>query len=447
MTTEMKDSGVKWIGSIPADWEINKIKYIATLKGRIGWQGLTSDEYTDEGAYLITGTDFENGGINWDSCVHVPMRRWEEARDIQIEDGDLLITKDGTIGKVAIVSGCTAPTSLNSGVLRISTIDGYDRKFLYWVLQSDVFWTWFADKNAGNSTIQHLYQGDFAEFKYAIPPIDEQGVIATLLDSECTKIDSIIDDLERQIEQLEKYKTSIITEAVTKGTGEKELKESQIEWANLIPKQWTIERMQDIAEYKKGPFGSSVTVDMFVEKGENTYKVYEQKNAINADSTLGWYYLTERDYRSLQDFSVRSGDIIVSCAGTIGKCYILPENTETGIINQALMRVRIKKGFNKKYFLYLFDVALEYMNEKYSNGSAMKNIPPFSILKKQSIPVPPPEEQKEIVCYLDKLCESIQSVLISKKQQLTLMQERKRALIYEYVTGKKRVKEVTSYAD
>lgn len=107
MTTEIKNSGVKWIGSVPANWEINKIKYISTLKGRIGWQGLTSDEYTDEGAYLITGTDFENGSINWDTCVHVPMRRWEEARDIQIENGDLLITKDGTIGKVAIVSGCT----------------------------------------------------------------------------------------------------------------------------------------------------------------------------------------------------------------------------------------------------------------------------------------------------------------------------------------------------
>lgn len=146
MTTEMKDSGVKWIGAVPADWKINKIKYIAVLKGRIGWQGLTSDEYTDDGAYLITGVDFENGCINWDSCVHIPMRRWEEARDIRIEDGDLLITKDGTIGKVAIVSGCNAPTSLNSGVLRISTMDGYDRRFLYWVLQSDVFWTWFADK-------------------------------------------------------------------------------------------------------------------------------------------------------------------------------------------------------------------------------------------------------------------------------------------------------------
>jgi len=447
MTTETKGSGVKWIGTVPADWEINKIKYLATLKGRIGWQGLTSEEYTDEGAYLITGVDFENGGINWDSCVHVPMRRWEEARDIQIEDGDLLITKDGTIGKVAIVSGCTAPTSLNSGVLRISTTDGYDRRFLYWVLQSDVFWTWFSDKNAGNSTIQHLYQGDFAEFKYAIPPIEEQQAIATFLDTECAKIDSIIDDLEIQIEQLEKYKISIVTEAVTTGIGGKEFKKSAIEWAHQIPKEWTTKRMQDIAEYKKGPFGSSVTVDMFVEKGENTYKVYEQKNAINADSTLGWYYLTERDYRSLRDFSVHGGDIIVSCAGTIGKCYILPENTEPGIINQALMRVRINEGFNKKYFLYLFDVALEYMNEKYSNGSAMKNIPPFSVLKKQSIPVPPPAEQAEIVCYLDRLCESIYSVSKSKERQLALMQERKKALIYEYVTGKKRVKEVTGHAD
>ena len=168
---EMKPSGIAWIGNIPADWEIKKIKYIATLKGRIGWQGLTSDEYTDEGAYLITGTDFNNGGINWETCVHVPMKRWEEAKDIQIENGDLLITKDGTVGKVAIVDGLDSPCSLNSGVLRISTINGYDRRFLFWVLQSEVFWTWYLNKTAGNSTILHLYQGDFAEFNYAIPPL------------------------------------------------------------------------------------------------------------------------------------------------------------------------------------------------------------------------------------------------------------------------------------
>ena len=155
---KMKDSGVEWIGQIPEHWDVNEIKYMSILKGRIGWQGLTSDEYQDEGAFLITGVNFNNGGIDWESCEHIPMKRWEEAKDIQIEDGDLLITKDGTIGKVAVVSGKPGETSLNSGVMRIKTHEGYNRKYLYWVLQSDVFWNWFNLKNAGNSTIQHLYR-------------------------------------------------------------------------------------------------------------------------------------------------------------------------------------------------------------------------------------------------------------------------------------------------
>lgn len=100
---KMKQMGIRWIGEISNDWNTKRIKYMATLKGRIGWQGLTSEEYQDEGAYLITGVDFLDGGINWEQCEHIPMKRWEEARDIQIENGDLLITKDGTVGKVAII--------------------------------------------------------------------------------------------------------------------------------------------------------------------------------------------------------------------------------------------------------------------------------------------------------------------------------------------------------
>ena len=81
---EMRQTGIQWIGEIPTAWNTKRIKYMATLKGRIGWQGLTSEEYQDEGAYLITGVDFADGGIDWENCVHVPMKRWEEATDIQI---------------------------------------------------------------------------------------------------------------------------------------------------------------------------------------------------------------------------------------------------------------------------------------------------------------------------------------------------------------------------
>lgn len=212
---KMKQTGIEWIGDIPISWDTKRIKYIANLKGRIGWQGLTSEEYQDEGAFLITGVDFSEGGINWDSCVHVPMKRWEEAKDIQIEEGDLLITKDGTIGKVAIVRNLPGETSLNSGVLRIMPFEGYSKRFLFWVLQSEVFWNWFNYKNAGNSTIQHLYQGDFAEFKYAYPEFEEQEAIADYLDDECKKIDRIINKLENQVQIMKQHKRSLIFEYVT----------------------------------------------------------------------------------------------------------------------------------------------------------------------------------------------------------------------------------------
>ncbi len=215
-----KDSNITWIGKIPKHWEINKIKYTSTLKGRIGWQGLTSDEYQNEGPYLITGTDFMNGSINWDSCVRITENRYEEAKNIQIKNNDLLITKDGTVGKVAIVENLNTKASLNSGVLLIRPQFDYCVKYLFYVLNSNIFWHWFNLKNAGNSTIIHLYQGDFKEFKYPLPPLVEQQKIAEHLDTKCKEIDSIINAKHKQLQLIDNYKKSLIFEIVT---GKKEI--------------------------------------------------------------------------------------------------------------------------------------------------------------------------------------------------------------------------------
>lgn len=216
----MKNSGIDWIGKIPQNWEVTKIKYISNLSGRIGWQGLTSNEYSDTGAYLITGTDFDNGTINWKTCVHIPFERWEEATQIQIQNGDLLITKDGTVGKVALVNNMPDKTSLNSGVLLIRTFENYNTKFLFWVLKSNIFWKWFFKINAGNSTIIHLYQKDFANFSFPIMNLSEQKVIVNYLDNKCAEIDKIISSKEEQLNTLEEYKKSLIYEYVT---GKKEV--------------------------------------------------------------------------------------------------------------------------------------------------------------------------------------------------------------------------------
>jgi restriction endonuclease S subunit len=171
-----------------------------------------------------------------------------------------------------------------------------------------------------------------------------------------------------------------------------------------ISESWRWVRFAEFGSYKKGPFGSALTKSMFVPKGKDTIKVYEQKNAIQKDATLGEYYITKEYYeKSMTGFEVHSGDVIVSCAGTIGETFIMPDNIEKGIINQALMRMQLMPSVYKPYFLLFFDVVLKKNAIKSSKGSAIKNIPPFDELKAYLVPLPPLAEQHRIVAKIEEL--------------------------------------------
>ncbi len=211
-----KNSDVEWIGNIPEHWQVKLIKNICILKGRIGWEGLTKDEYISEGPSLITGINFSNGNIDWNSCEHVSEWRFNQDKSIQIKNNDLLITKDGTVGKVALVNNCPNQVTLNSGVLLLRPIaNNYVEKYLYYVLLSNEFWHWFDIENIGNTTITHLYQNRFGKFKLALPSIEEQKEIVEYLDKKCKQIDKIIEDKQKQIQNIEEYKKSVIYEYVT----------------------------------------------------------------------------------------------------------------------------------------------------------------------------------------------------------------------------------------
>ena len=130
-----------------------------------------------------------------------------------------------------------------------------------------------------------------------------------------------------------------------------------------IPESWKWVRLGDLGSYKKGPFGSAITKSMFVPKGDGASKVYEQKNAIQKDATLGDYYIRRDYYESqMKGFEIFPGDIIVSCAGTIGETYVMPNEFEQGIINQALMRMKIFEPMYIPYFLTFFDFVLKKKN-------------------------------------------------------------------------------------
>ena len=432
---KMKDSRCIWIGSIPNSWKTRRIKYLATLKGRIGWQGLTSDEYQDEGALLITGVDFCDGRIDWDNCVHVPLNRWEEAKDIQIENGDLLITKDGTVGKVAIVSELPDKASLNSGVLRIITHEGYSRRFLYWVLQSSVFWNWFNYKNAGNSTIQHLYQGDFEEFVYAFPCEQEQIAIADYLDDKCSKIDSIISDIQKQIILLKKYRKSYLIETITqKSYADAEKKNSGISWIGNIPRDWSICRIKDICSVSSGSTPDRNNINYWdgkicwIKTGElQNNEIYDSEEKI-----------TELAVVDTSVSILPKGTILMAMYGqgkTRGMTAMLRVESTT---NQACAAINvIKTGVLSEYVWWYLISAYDAIREE-AQGSGQPNLS-VEIVKNFKMIIPDEKNQRIIVDELSKQVPLIEECITQKEECLSSLRKLRESLIYEYVTGKKRI--------
>ncbi len=190
----------------------------------------------------------------------------------------------------------------------------------------------------------------------------------------------------------------------------------------------------ELADYKKGPFGSALKKEIFVPKSENSVKVYEQQNAIKKDWTLERYFITKEYYKKLKGFTIGPGDIIVSCAGTIGEYYVLPNEAEMGVINQALMRIITNKKVNQNYFLYIFDNMVYNFSKTFSNGSAIKNIPPFADLKKQIAYIPTIEEQNKVSIALKLLDKKIE--LQSKKiEDLKLFKKGLHDKLFNDVTG------------
>lgn len=212
-TLQMLVTGKKRLDGFSGDWVKINLAKNSRLKARIGWQGLTTAEYLDEGySYLITGTDFKDGRINWNDCHYVNYDRYVQDPNIQVSNGDLLLTKDGTIGKVAYISDLNRPATLNSGVFVVKPItDAYTAHFMFYVLESSVFKNFLQQLSAG-STINHLYQKDLVKFDLYVPPtMEEQEAIAGIL----SDMDLDIYNLEEKLSKYQKVKQGMMEELLT----------------------------------------------------------------------------------------------------------------------------------------------------------------------------------------------------------------------------------------
>lgn len=346
------------------------------------------------------------------------------------QEGDLLISIAGSLGRVAIIKMEHIPCNMNQAISFVRLINReVSVEYLKYFIASPIVRESMISKN--KTTAQPNLTLEIINcVAFGVPPVEEQKRIVAKVDALFKLIDEVdnnkqdllqyIADARNKVLQLaiqgklvsqneNDEPASVLLETI-KEEKEQLIKEKVIrkekpfskitdeEKLFDLPNGWEWCRLGDIGIYKKGPFGSTITKSIFVPKSEDTIKVYEQKNAIQKDWTLGEYYVTKEYFESkLKGFEVFEGDIIVSCAGTIGETYIMPNGIEKGVINQALMKMKLLNGIDIDYFLMYFDFILKESSKESSKGSAIKNIPPFDIFKKMLLPLPPLEEQKRIV--------------------------------------------------
>jgi type I restriction enzyme S subunit len=213
---EYKDSGIEWLGEIPAHWEVSPLKHMAYMKGRLGWQNLKADEYTDEGPFLVASEQFESDAIQWDRCPHVTQERYKTAPEIQLREQDVLFMKDGAaMGKTAYIDSLPGDACLSSHLLLLRPVDSsFLPRFLYYIFKSPIFKIYMKMERTG-TTFFGFKQESMGNYPFFIVPRPEQNEIIDYLDRKTAKIDALISKIQEAIERLKEYRTALISAAVT----------------------------------------------------------------------------------------------------------------------------------------------------------------------------------------------------------------------------------------
>lgn len=433
-----KDSGVEWIGDIPKKWNIKKVKHTTYVKGRIGWKGLKSDEFREvSDAYLITGTDFEDGKVRWESCYQIDKLRYEEDPYIQIKENDLLITKDGSIGKIALVKGLDRIATLNSGIFLTRPLSHYITDFLYWILCSDVFYS-FISYNSMGSTIQHLYQNVFHEFQFPTPSLPEQKRIARYLDNKTKKIDSLIEKKNRLIELLKEERIAVINQAVTKGLDPNvPMKDSGIEWLGEIPEHWEVKKLKHFTT--KITDGEHISPN-FQSEGMPFLSAKDvRERTINSDGNK--FVSIEDGIKSRKRCDPLRGDVLlVSRGATIGRIGLVETDDTFCLLGSVILLKPLERGSSLLLYYVLNNSRIQEQLLLTSQSSAQQAIYLVGV-SELLIPIPPANEQPLIIEHIEKETTRIDSIISKSEKEIELLQEYRTALISEVVTGKIDVRE------
>lgn len=424
---EMKDSGIEGIGEIPSDWKLSYLQYYADIVR--GGSPRPIEKYmsdTEEGYNWIKIGDTTKG-CRYITSVKEKIIAAGLTKTRRVSQGDLLLTNSMSFGEAYIlqVNGC-----IHDGWLAFSNLRNIDKNYLYYYLISDSSKVQF-EKSSDGGVVQNLNIDKVKHTYICIPQIDEQKKIADFLEKKCAEIDILTSDIQKQIDTLEQYKKSVITEAVTKGLNpDAEMKDSGVDWIGDIPSDWEtikIGRLFSIRnERNTKPMDEVQLLSLYT--GIGVFPHGEQEERGNKAVTVEGYKIVYKN-----DIVV---NIILAWMGAIGI------SEYDGVTSPAYdIYVPDTRRVIPHFYHYVFrtkGIAGECY--KYGRGIMLMRWRTYAQEFKQiSVPFPSIETQQEIADYLDKKCSEIDTIISDKKKQLEVITEYKKSLIYEYVTGKKEV--------
>lgn len=415
---EMKDSGTTWLGKIPKDWGLSKISSIYELRTQ-----------------KVSDRDYPPLSVTMNGVVP----QLDSAAKTNAHDDRKLVRKgDFAINSRSDRRGSCGVSEYDGSVSLINTVmkprDEMNPDYYNWLFHTtqfaDEFYKW------GHGIVDDLWTTNWQDMKHIdipVPSLPEQKKIADYLNKIVSEIDSLHTDIEKQIETLEEYKKSVITEAVTKGLNpDVEMKDSGIEWIGMIPKEWEINRGKYlfVQRNQKGNNKNLQHLSPTQKYGVIPQEKYEELSGMTAMK------LNEKmDLNTLK--TIHKGDYCISLRSFQGGFEF---SEYEGVVSPAYQVFYSSCDIDTRYYKYLFKEQsfIEKMNSYTMSFRDGKNIA-FSDFGKTYIPVPPIVVQKGIADYVEHFSVEIDATIATKKEQIKVLEQYKKSLIYEYVTGKKEV--------
>ena len=421
---EMKDSGIEWIGEIPVEWEVSKLKYVLSEPMRYG-ASEAGVEY-DENLYrYIRITDITSDGKLKEEGK-LSLTEGQASGYILSDNTVLFARSGGTVGKSFLYKSEYGKSAFAGYLISaVADIDKMLPKWLIYYTGSSAYKKW-TNGIFTQATIQNIGADKYSSMPIPVAPIEVQNKVVDFLDLKCAEIDALIADIQSEIETLEEYKKSVITEAVTKGLNpDVPMKDSSVQWIGMMPEHWECIKGKYVLKYLQKPVREDDGVITCFRDGEVTLRSNRREDGFTmSDKEIGYQ-------------GIDVGDLVVhGMDGFAGSIGISDSRGKASPVLNVL-----DTDMDKKYVMYyLRSMAYSDVFLALATGIRVRSCDlRWNKLAELLYPVPPLDEQIKISAHIDDTLEEANAVIAIKKKQLETLEEYRKSVIYEYVTGKKEV--------